>query len=154
MTYFTHSFEATIVKPEKSQYHIAFIYLPKELESELPFDKYPKLRIEAEIGEYPLDCALQPHDGKRYMMLSKRVLKESGLSVGDEVEVRFRIADQDAVNVPEELQAALDADLKALEKWNALTPGKRRGFAFRVASAKRADTKRRRVEEILNQILP
>ena len=151
MSYFTHAFEAKIVKPERG-YHLALIYLPAALTEELPFDKHPRLRIEAEIGEYPLDCAIQPHDGRRYIMLSKRTLRESGHTVGDTVDVRFRIADQDAVNVPEELEQALESDTKATEMWDLLTPGKKRGFAHRVSSAKRSSTRRKRAADIIDEI--
>ncbi|MEM6869113.1 MAG: YdeI/OmpD-associated family protein, partial [Cyanobacteria bacterium P01_C01_bin.121] len=67
--------------------------------------------------------------------------------------VRFRIADQDAVDVPEALQHALEQDEYAKAVWEKLTPGKRRGFAYRVSSAKTKQTQTRRALEVLEQLL-
>jgi uncharacterized protein YdeI (YjbR/CyaY-like superfamily) len=59
------------------------------------------------------------------------------------------VADQHAVTVPDELAAALRHERAAARAWEALTPGKRRGFAHRVAAAKATETRRRRVDEVL-----
>ncbi|MEM8981122.1 MAG: YdeI/OmpD-associated family protein [Pseudomonadota bacterium] len=72
-----------------------------------------------------------------------------GVALGDEVEVRFAVADQDAVNVPNALAEALETHGDLAEVWDSWTPGKRRGWAHRVASAKTAPTIAKRVDEVL-----
>ena len=66
------------------------------------------------------------------------------------MEIRFAIADQDRVNVPDTLRAALleDAEVEAL--WSAQTPGKRRGLAYMVATAKTEPTRLKRVEKVFS----
>ena len=66
--------------------------------------------------------------------------KQCDVTLGDRVFVQFDIADQDAVEVPEELRFALEVNDQAAAVWSGLTPGKRRGFAYRVDSAKRRET--------------
>lgn len=90
-----------------------------------------------------------PAKGKWFMMVSKKYLRLCGLSVGDVASIGFDIADQDAVTLPDELRFALDADDEATAAWVKLTAGKRRGFAYRVASAKMPETRERRVDEIM-----
>jgi uncharacterized protein YdeI (YjbR/CyaY-like superfamily) len=52
-------------------------------------------------------------------------------------------------DVPDVLQRALEGDARALAGWNALSPGKRRGLAHRVASARTVPTRLRRLDEVL-----
>jgi hypothetical protein len=127
-------------------------YLTKELQKQLPLDKHPRLRIDGEVGGVRFSNALHPASGRWYVLLPKRLLKKCGLKLGDEVFVQFRIADQDAVEVPAELQKALDVHDQANEVWNRLTPGKKRGYAYRVASAKRPETRENRVLEVIELI--
>ena len=128
------------------------VYLPESLRKELPFDKYPRLRVDAEIAEHVIDGAFQPGQGKMYLILSKAFLKSAGLSLGDEVEVMFRIADQGLVDIPDALRAAFKKNRRAAKAWDALSAGKKRALVHRVRSAKRADTIARRVDEVLLQL--
>ena len=93
-----------------------------------------------------------PVRGRWYLLVSKKAMKAAGVSLGDDVEVRFRIADQEAVDVPHDLERALEADAVALARWYALTPGKKRGLAFRVAQAKRPETRAKRTAEVLEAL--
>jgi uncharacterized protein YdeI (YjbR/CyaY-like superfamily) len=83
------------------------------------------------------------------MMLSKGLLRDPELSVGARAEVRFRVEDPDSVEVPESLADALAANVSAGAAWAGLSPGKRRGFAHLVSSAKRAPTQQKRLAEVL-----
>ena len=83
------------------------------------------------------------------MSLNKTRQKEAGLALGDPVSVAFRFDDPGAVDVPPALQSALADDEHLREVWEGLTAGTRRGFAYRVASAKTAPTIQKRVTEVL-----
>ena len=98
----------------------------------------------------PHKGALQPKgDQKWCLMLSKRVMKQCGVTIGDRVSVGFEIDDQDAVDVPTELANALEQDELAARIWRELTPGKQRGFSYMVDSAKRPATRICRANEVL-----
>ncbi|MEL6327735.1 MAG: YdeI/OmpD-associated family protein [Cyanobacteria bacterium J06626_23] len=142
-------FEAPIEYHDFGRMGYTVVYLPEEIREQLPFDEYPRLRVDAEVNEQPIDGAFQPGQGRHYLMLSKRLLKSAELSLGDVVSVNFRVADQDAVTVPDELQRALDANAQTLALWEKLTPGKRRGLAHRVASARTMPTRLKRVAEVI-----
>ena len=145
---------ATKIKVHKfGRVNYTVAYLPKQLIAALPLKKYPRLRIEGEVNGDRFGGALHPAKGKWYVLLPKRRLKKLRLTVGDEVYIAFEIADQDAVDVPKELRHALAVNTKADSIWQTLTPGKRRSFAFRVSSAKRTETRERRVEEVLRAIV-
>jgi len=113
MSYFTHVFEGPI---EELVYPGAFTYrilrLPADVEAELPFTTHPRLRVTGEIAELPVSLAFNPDPGKRrYVILSTRFCRDAHIDVGDQVEFRFNIADQDAVDIPEELSALLAGEL-------------------------------------------
>lgn len=130
------------------------LFLPAELREALPFDQYPRLRVDGEVNDVPLEGAFIPTgDGRNYVILNPKLLKATGLTLGDMAEMRFRIDDQDRVDVPQDLAAALnrDPDVKAL--WDALTPGKKRGIAYSVDAAKRRETGDKRIAAAFDAIV-
>ncbi|MEM1156767.1 MAG: YdeI/OmpD-associated family protein [Verrucomicrobiota bacterium] len=128
------------------------LYIPKKIEQELRLVENPRLRVDGLIEGEPFSAACQPTGTSWYLILSKRFLKEAGLAIGYQASVQLSVADQDAVDVPEDLQAELERNPAIKRKWNLLTAGKRRGLAYRVASAKRLETREQRIFEVLDSI--
>jgi hypothetical protein len=136
------------------RYAYTVLFLPSELQANLPFKKFPRLRIEGEINDWPVQGAWQPAgDGKYYLILSKRFLKEAGLAAGSFVSMRFCIADQNAVDVPAELALSIKKNKTFAKAWEKLTPGTQRAFSHRVASAKAESTRHRRLLEVIDMVL-
>ncbi len=149
MTDAEYSFKTRVDKHDFGKFAYTVVYLPKGVASKLPLDKNPRLRINVVISKTLIKGALQPTKKGWYFMLSNKILKKLGLAVDDEVKVNFTIANQDAVDVPDDLLLVLARDPITQSAWNALTPGRRRGFAYRVASAKRKETREQRILELL-----
>ena len=61
-----------------------------------------------------------PTKGKSFLVVSKKLQKLCGVSLGDFVSVSFDIADKNAITVPIELQYALEANDAAREVWDSL----------------------------------
>ncbi len=152
MSYYAHGFEGEVATLDYGVYQYTVIYLPASLEAALPFDSHPRLRIEGEIAEHPFNGALIPSRQGRHLIVSPEVLRATGLRLGAPVEVRFNIADQDAVAIPDELQWALDADARAQAAWDALTPGRRRGLAHLVGKPKTLETRQRKAAELADAL--
>ncbi|MEL6750938.1 MAG: YdeI/OmpD-associated family protein, partial [Pseudomonadota bacterium] len=105
------------------------------------------------VAEHPIEGAFQPAGvGYKYIMISPKLMKDAGLNIGDVVEMRFRVADQNAVDVPPELLEALAANDAAQTVWDTLTVGKKRGFSFLVETAKQRATKSKRCAQILEEL--
>ncbi|MEO0618845.1 MAG: DUF1905 domain-containing protein, partial [Pseudomonadota bacterium] len=134
MSYFDYDFEGVIDwhgvgKSKVITYKVLF--MPPHFEDELPFKTYPRLRVEAEIADVPVRGAWMPvGDGRRYFIVSPEIKKSTGFDVGDVVEMRFRIDDQNHVDVPRALELAIQSDDKASRQWDTLTAGKKRMFTF------------------------
>ncbi|MEO0496032.1 MAG: YdeI/OmpD-associated family protein [Pseudomonadota bacterium] len=156
MSYFTHEFEDVISLQGvgvKKVLTYKVLFMPPHFEQELPFNTYPRLRVEGEIADVPVRGAWMPvGDGRRYFIVSPEVKKQTGFDVGDLVEMRFKIDDQDHVDIPRSLQLALDSNDLVNAQWEALTAGKKRMFTFHVASAKTEPTQARRVADAMEAI--
>ncbi|MFK7989460.1 MAG: YdeI/OmpD-associated family protein [Sandaracinaceae bacterium] len=88
-------------------------------------------------------------DGSPCLKFGEGWLREAGLPDGTEVLVVLgEDPNPDAVDLPDELQAALSNDAEAKLLWTMLTPGKQRTLAYGVERAKRPDTRRRRAAAV------
>lgn len=156
MSFYPHSFFAPVERfgigrDRKVWYNVLF--LPEDLIAELPLKQYPRLRIEGEIADMPISNAIIPAgDNRYYVMISPKIMKDADLHIGDDVEIRFGLADQDHVDVPKALEDALKANDQFYALWDTLTPGKRRMFSFHVKGAKTEKTRARRVDEAMDAL--
>lgn len=67
------------------------------------------------------------------------------------VKVKFRSISE--LEVPQELQRRLDADPALNKAFAALTPGRRKGYIYQIAAAKRPATRASRVDKFIPRIL-
>ncbi len=155
--YFPYVFEAELERFGVGKDRVigyTVIMVPDDIRARLPLAKHPRLRVEGEIADMPVENAFMPTgDGRHYVIVAPAVLKGSGAKLGDPVEMRFRIADQDHVDVPVELNDAVRASDAATRLWEALTPGKKRMLAQHVRAAKTAPTRTKRVQEAMAALL-
>jgi hypothetical protein len=110
-------------------------------------------RVEVEINDHALNLALtkSPAIESVFLYTGKSVLREVGVSPGEDIDVRLREADPTQVDVPPDVvQALLSAEVFAL--WEALTPGKRRGLLHPITSAKRPETRAARISKLLEAL--
>jgi uncharacterized protein YdeI (YjbR/CyaY-like superfamily) len=60
---------------------------------------------------------------------------------------------REALDLPEELVAALDADPELAEAFTALTPGRQKSYVLNLAGAKKPETRIARIEKFRDKIL-
>ncbi|MEO1540576.1 MAG: YdeI/OmpD-associated family protein [Pseudomonadota bacterium] len=149
---YPYGFEAVVEYHDvgSDTYAYTVIFVPDELAAALPLAQFPRLRVTGEVMDHPIEASLTPVRGRWYVLLSQKLLKAIDCVVGDTVECRFEIADQDAVDIPPALTAALAEDEHMSDLWDAATPGKKRALAHRVASAKAEKTQAARVELVFD----
>ncbi|MDJ0752097.1 MAG: YdeI/OmpD-associated family protein [Ardenticatenaceae bacterium] len=158
MFFYQHSFVAHIQEHslgfnKNGELIYTVLFLPDDVIDDLPLDKNPRLRLEGEMHEHPFEGAVQPAKGRWYLLISRTFMKKHNLDLGDSVEVRFNIADQNYVEVPAELKRALDENDEALRVWATLSAGKKRGYAAHVSAAKKSPTRERRALKMIEYIL-
>jgi hypothetical protein len=124
------------------------VYLPDALVSALNADG-PVVRVYAVINEIDVEAAFQRAHDRWSMMVSRALQKKIGAKLGDTVEIRFSLAPSDAVDIPDALRDAIRSHDVARETFTALSAGKKRALAHRVASAKTAPTRSKRVDDVV-----
>jgi len=156
MSLFTHEFEAPLELhgvgiSRVIWYHV--LMMPDSIAQELPLRTYPRLRVRGEIVDIPVAGAWIPTgDGRHYFIVSPAVRKGTGALLGDTLDMRFVVDDQDRVDVPAPLTDALSKRPEMQAVWQGLTPGRRRGLAHKVAQAKTDLTVQRRIQEVMDTL--
>ena len=107
-------------------------------------------RVEGEINDHSVNLALSraPVFDGTFLWAGKSLLDRIGLAPGEPAEVRLCKADAEAVETPADLDAALLGS-RNRAAWDALSPGKRRGLLHGIESAKRSDTRARRIDKVV-----
>lgn len=145
------SFEGQVVPMEWGKSVYTVLPLPDDIAKALQADG--ARRVEGEINDHPVNLALTtaPVIDQVFLWTGKSLLQEIGIAPGEPVYVRLRKAD-DSVETPEDVMLALrQADATA--KWEALTPGKKRGLLHGVNTAKRAETRAKRIAKLIADTL-
>lgn len=150
---YTYQFTAVLSKLDYGRMAYDVVYLPDDLVDRLEFPTGKRLRIDGEICGVRFGPAILPSGGRFYIIVSGKLQRECLIHPGDDVDVCFDIADPNRVDIPTELEHAIAANDPASVKWNNLSAGKKRGMCYRVSSAKRIETKERRIEEIIAELI-
>lgn len=110
-------------------------------------------RVDGEIDDYPVNLALSraPVVEGVFLWTGKSLLDRLGIGPGQPLDVRLRKAASDEVDTPDDLISALRAAGQA-ERWDSLTPGRRRGLLYQISTAKTAATRTKRISSIVMQV--
>lgn len=139
-------FRARLSRPRTpSRATWTFLVLPKAASAKLP--TRAMTAVEGTLNGVAFRATLEP-DGRRshWLKVPKKLRESSGASVGESVALEVRpSAKQPEPRVPKELRAALASSPEALATWKDITPIARRDWIQWISSAKRAETRERRV---------
>lgn len=110
-------------------------------------------RVEGEIAEHPVNLALSraPVVEGVFLWTGQSLLDRIGIRPGEPVEVRLRPAPDDRVDLDPDIEAALLAG-GILSAWESLTPGKRRGLLYQIATAKTEPTRQIRIRRLVEDL--
>jgi hypothetical protein len=124
----------------------AFLRLPKAASVRLPTRS--RTTVTGRFNERLFRTTLEP-DGQKghWLKVSCRLYEAAGAAVGDVVHLEIVPVDREpAPRVPADLRKALAAAPKAQAAWTGITPIARRDWIHWIASARRIDTRARRIE--------
>jgi hypothetical protein len=112
---------------------------------------HPARRVEGEIAEHPVNLAITraPVWQGAFLWAGQSLLDRIGIAVGESVEVRLRPAPDDQVDLAPDVAAAL---VGVLDRWEALTPGRRRSLLYPIDSAKTAPTRAKRIVALVSTL--
>lgn len=106
------------------------------------------------LNNYVYRSAVAKMADKFLISLSAENRKNAGLKGGDEVEVTLILDTAPrTVEVPEELQKALDKNKTAKAAFEKLAPSKKKAMVISISEAKSEETKVRRIEKAIESLL-
>lgn len=131
------------------------VYTVVPLEPEILSALGKTARVEGELNDHPVNLAIAkaPADiiETPFLWAGKSLLRAIGVEPGELFEARLRPVSSDVVEVPSDVISALRSHGLS-EVWEALTPGKRRGLLYKVESAKRAETRQKRIGALMDAL--
>jgi hypothetical protein len=125
----------------------AWTFLPIPFDVHAVFGSKARVPVAGTINGFPFRNSLMPEgDGTHSMMVGKELQAGAQAKAGDLVRVTLDRDDGErTVEVPAELQAALDANKAAAAFFASLTASQKAEFAGSVSTAKQAATRASRV---------
>jgi hypothetical protein len=139
-------FEAELVPGGKAPYDKwTFVILPAEVHESLGGS--PRAAIRGTLEGAPFRATVSRGEGVMRFAVTGEVRQAAGVGVGDRIEVAIEL-DPEArlVELPAELEEALDHDPTLASQFEAMAPSHRRAWAEYIAEAKRPETRKRRAE--------
>jgi hypothetical protein len=122
------------------------IPIPFEIWSDFPPGKW---RMQGTVNGIPFNLAPRPlTDGTRYLTIGNDLRRQLKIQLGDPVLVEFELVNADLLEVPRELQTALELDEDAMQYWQQYTTGLQRSLVHYINSAKSTETKVKRALEL------
>lgn len=128
------------------------IRLPEEIEARLVWPKGNRLRFKGTVNGHPIEGAWGPAEGSHIAILGQDFRRAAMLTETSLVEVSFEIVDSEIVEIPPDLEAALERDQFNAFKWDCLTPGTKRGFLHQINQAKTPETRAKRIAKLLAKL--
>lgn len=114
-----------------------------------------RVPVTGTLNTFPIKTSVFPtDDGGHFMMVPPDLQRLAGVSVGSNVKVVLQVARQPAkVEVPEDLQRALDGSEQAKKAFERLAFSHQREYVEWIEEAKRPETRARRIEKTVERLL-
>ncbi len=139
-------FKAKLLRPEAPKgASWSFLVLPKNASAKLRTRS--TTTVEGTLNDHSFRATLAP-DGQRshWLKVDRKTREGAGAEVGDVVTLEIMSAGKESgPRMPADLRTALAAAPKARGVWSDITPTARRDWILWITSAKRPETRARRV---------
>ena len=121
------------------------IRLPDDVLAQLGAGKRPKVTVTFGTG-YAFRTSIGTHDGSAFIPVSAAVRKAAGIAAGDAVTVALELDTAPReVEIPDDLAAAMAEQPRSRTFFDSLTDSQRKLFVDSVTSAKKPETRAKRV---------
>lgn len=135
---------------EKMVHHL--IGIPDEVAAKFVVKKAAP-RIFCSVNSNPeFPCALNLRHGRYVIIASKQLINKNKLRLDIPFEISIRHDPDNGLGRPEELNEVLEQDPAALNAYDALNDGHKRGYIYYVNQAKSIESRIKRALEIAEKI--
>ncbi|MBX2899908.1 MAG: DUF1905 domain-containing protein [Cyclobacteriaceae bacterium] len=145
-------FKAILENPERKQ-DVAYISIPFDVEKE--FGSKGMVKVKATFDGHPYRGVISNMGTGCHILIARKDVRQAiGKKVGDTVQITLeKDLDERVVELPEDLQRTLSKNKKAHAFFDTLSYTNRKEYAVWIASAKREETRTRRLNEIIPRLL-
>ena len=148
----THEFDASLIRPEGVG---TWTYLDIPVEVSKEFAAKGQVKVKGSINGHPYRTSARPHgDGRHYIVVNKSIRDAIGVSTGDVVRV---VMDLDTaprtVEIPLDFMRAMESDRKYSKLFQELSYSRQKEFVDWLESAKKEETRKRRIAQSLEMLL-
>ncbi len=141
-------FRATLMQSGKTA---TGINVPEDVV--LSFNVGKRVAVNVTINGYSYRSTVAPYGGDYMLPVSAEVRAGAGIAAGDEIEITLELDTQPReVTVPPDLQAALDANPAAKEKFGSLSFSNKQRHVLSVEGTKNPETRQRRIEKAISEL--
>ena len=118
------------------------------------FGKRGRVAVRGTLNGVPYRSSVfRMGDAPYFMVVNRRMREEGGLAAGQTVAVVMEHDDEPrSVEVPADLETALQASREALQAWERLSFTHRREHVEAITGARRPETRARRVAKTIEQL--
>ena len=125
--------------------------VPDDVVTALGAGRRPPVRVT--IGGHTYRSTVASMGGRFMVGVSAQNRTAADVAAGDEVEVDLELdTEPREVAVPEDLAAVLDGEPEARRFFDGLSYSRKQWFVLRIEQAKKAETRRRRVDEAVTML--
>jgi Bacteriocin-protection, YdeI or OmpD-Associated/Domain of unknown function (DUF1905) len=146
-------FKAKLLRPAEVKGDAwSFLVLPKNASAKLPTRSMTS--VEGTINDHPFKATLEP-DGQKshWLKVSRKMREAAGADAGDVVALEIvPTGKEPEPKVPPDLKRALAAAPEARAVWSDITPVARRDWIAWIVSAKRPETRARRIDNACDML--
>lgn len=114
-----------------------------------------RARVRGTLAGAPYRSSLMKYSGRYHLGVHKATLAAAGVKAGDTVAIAIELDGEPLPGdtLPPELVAAFRKDGRARAAWDKLAPSHRREHVKAIEEAKRAETRKTRIERTLKMLL-
>jgi hypothetical protein len=128
-----------------------FIRVPPEALTALGEGK--RVPVKVTINGYTYRTTIAVYGGKSYLGVRREVREAAGVAAGAQLTVGLEYdAELRTVDLPDALRSALEADAAIAAAFDKLSYTRKKEFVQWVTGAKRAETRRRRMEQAIGML--
>jgi hypothetical protein len=125
--------------------------VPDDVVTALGAGRRPPVRVT--IGGHTYRSTVASMGGRFMVGVSAQNRTAAAVAAGDEVDVDLELdTEPREVDVPEDLAAALDGEPEARRFFDGLSYSRKQWFVLRIEQAKKAETRRRRLDEAVTML--
>jgi hypothetical protein len=130
-----------------------FLVLPAQASAKLP--TRGTTAVDGTLEGHPFKAMLEPDgQGSHWLKVPRALREAAGVGAGDTVALEIARASQaPEPRVPADLRTALAASPEAKAQWSGLTPAGRQDWIHWIMSAKKAETRARRIVNACDMLI-